>query len=126
MTTAIKAITARIPHLCDGCHWTPGLRGLPTIAPGHRYLRHVVFPNDLTNQSDRPFTNTECVACAENRDSAGLLVAGACATFCHGEVPCARPLRHDGDHSCLRCIDTAGLAEQLRDRKPARLGAVAP
>jgi hypothetical protein len=61
-TTAVKALTARIPHKCDSCHWTPGLRGVPTIAPGHRYLRHTVFPNDETNQSHRPYSVNECVA----------------------------------------------------------------
>ena len=108
MTTAVKAFTARIPHRCDSCpHWETGLRGEPTILPGHRYLRHTVFPNDETNQSNRPYSINECVACAEERDSAGLLVAGACSTFCHGTVPCALPLRHDGDrHSCRRCTNT--------------------
>lgn len=102
--TAVKALTARIPHKCDSCHWTAGLRGVPTILPGHRYLRHTVFPNDETNQSDRPYSINECVACAEERDStAGLLVAGACTTFCHGEVPCALPVKHDGDHLCRCC-----------------------
>lgn len=105
-THATKAVTARIPHLCDSCHWTPSLRGVATILPGHRYLRHTVFPNDETNQSHRPYSINECVACAEERDSAGLLVAGACSTFCHGTVPCALPRRHDGDHSCRRCINT--------------------
>lgn len=111
MTTAVKALTARIPHLCDSCHWTPSLRGVATILPGHRYLRHTVFPNDETNQSNRPYSINECVECAEERDSAGLLVAGACSTFCHGTVPCALPLRHDGDHSCRRCTnDSAAVA----------------
>jgi hypothetical protein len=106
---ATKALTARIPHLCDSCHWTPSLRGMPTILPGHRYLRHTVFPNDETNQSNRPYTLTECVPCAEERDSAGVLVAGASSTFSHGTVPCALPLRHDGDHSC-RCCTNASAA----------------
>lgn len=110
MTTTVKALTARLPHLCDGCHWAPSLRGVPTIAPGHRYLRHVAFPGDEVNQSDRPFSNTECVACACERDSsAGLLVAGACSEFCCVMVPCARPFRHDGDHSCRLCFKGEGL-----------------
>lgn len=107
MSTAVKARTARIPHLCDSCHWIPGLRGVPTIAPGHRYLRHVAFPCDEVNQSHRPYSLNECVACAEERDSAGLLVAGACSTFCCGDTPCARPFRHDSDHSCRRCMRTS-------------------
>lgn len=106
MATTVKAQTARTPHLCDNCHWTPSLRGIPTIAPGHRYLRHVAFPGDEVNQTDHPLSLTECVACACERDShAGLLVAGACSTWCCGDVPCARPFRHDGDHSCRRCTD---------------------
>lgn len=105
MTVTVKARTARIPHLCDGCHWTPSLRGVPTIAPGHRYLRHVAFPGDEANQTDRPHTNTECIACLAARDETGpLLLADACATFCHGDVPCARPLGHGGDHECRRCL----------------------
>jgi hypothetical protein len=106
MTTAIQARTARIAHLCEGCHWTPSLRGTPTIAPGHRYLRHTAFPDGEINQSDRPYSVTECVACLSQRDQAApLLIAGACSTFCHGELPCARPYGHDGDHSCRRCLD---------------------
>jgi hypothetical protein len=104
MATTVKSVTARIPHRCDGCHWSPGRRGVPTIAPGHRYLRHVAFPGDDVNQTDRPISNIECVACACGRESsAGLLVAGACSTFCCGDVPCALPFEHDGDHSCRRC-----------------------
>lgn len=106
-TYVTKAFTARVPHVCESCHyWETGLRGKSTILPGHRYLRHTVFPNDETNQSHRPYSINECVSCAEERDSAGLLVADACTTFCHGTVPCALPLKHDGDHSCRRCTDT--------------------
>jgi hypothetical protein len=113
MSTTIQARTARKPHLCDSCHWTPSLRGKPTIAPGHRYLRHVAFPEGPSgevNQTNRPFTNTECVACACAREATdGLLLAEACATFCCGDVPCARPFKHGGDHSCRRCalVDAA-------------------
>jgi hypothetical protein len=104
MATTALARTARTPHQCDGCRWTSGSRGLATIAPGHRYLRHVAFPGDDVNQSNRPMVNAECVACACTRDtSAGLLQAGACSTFCCGDVPCALPHRHDGVHSCRRC-----------------------
>lgn len=103
-TYTTKALTARVPHVCESCHhWETDLRGKGTILPGHRYLRHTVFPNDETNQSGRPYSINECVACAEERDSAGLLVAGACTTFCHGTVPCALPVKHDGDHSCRQC-----------------------
>lgn len=33
---------------------------------------------------------------------------GACQTFCHGDVPCARPDGHEGEHSCRRCIERGG------------------
>lgn len=108
MNTTVQARTARKPHLCDGCHWTPSLQDKPTIAPGHRYLRHVAFPDGEINQSDRPYINTECVACLSDRDPDGpLLTAGACATYCCSLTPCARPLNHDGDHECRRCLDRA-------------------
>lgn len=111
-TTIVRAVTARIPHLCTGCYWDSSLRGIPTIAPGHRYLRHVTFPDEDVNLSRRPVALAECVACACDREpSAGLLVAGACATFCCGDVPCARPFPHDGEHACRRCTaaHAAGL-----------------
>jgi hypothetical protein len=114
MSYAVKARTARIPHLCDGCHWTPSLRGQPTILPGHRYLIHTAFPGAEVNHSNRPYTNTECVACACERDKAfDLLVAGACTTHCCGDVPCARPVRHDGDHSCRRCAAVVARTEAV-------------
>jgi hypothetical protein len=104
MTTAVRARTARKAHLCEGCHWTPSLRGKPTILPGHRYLLHTAFPGDDVNQGNRPRSMKECVRCAVAREStAGVLEANACSTFCHGETPCARPLRHDGWHSCRDC-----------------------
>ncbi|WP_157254834.1 hypothetical protein [Nonomuraea typhae] len=108
MTTMANARTARIPHLCASCHGTPNLRGVPTIAPGHRYVRHVAFPGDEVNQAKRPVSHNECIACAEERDpSAGLVVVGACSTFCCGDTPCALPFRHDSNHSCRRCINLA-------------------
>lgn len=106
MSTTVLARTARKPHSCDGCHWTPSLRGKATIAPGHRYLRHVAFPGDEVNQdSDQPYTNTECIACAEARGATELSrgLALACCTYCCGDVPCALLVRHEGDHSCRRC-----------------------
>lgn len=113
MTTTVKGVTARKPHLCDNCHWNPSLRGITTIAPGHRYLRHVAFPDGDVNTSDHPVVLIECVACAEERDSpTGFLVGGACTTFCHGDVPCALPFRHGCDrHSCVRCATEAARAE---------------
>lgn len=106
MNTTVKARTARIARYCDVCHWTPSLRGVATIAPGHRYLRHVTFPGADGNESGRVITNTECIACLDDREThGGVLIAGACATFCHGDVPCALPFKHGGDHSCRRCIE---------------------
>lgn len=115
MTTTAKGVTARKPHLCDTCHWDTNLRGTHTIAPGHRYLRHVAFPDGDINASDHPVVHTECVACAEDRDShAGALVGGACTTFCHGDVPCALPLKHGGDHSCRCCTASSTTTPTIR------------
>jgi hypothetical protein len=115
MSFTVKAITARLPHKCDNCHWTPTLRGSATIATGHRYLRHVTFPGDEANPTGHPISLIECVACACERDpSAGLLIAGACSTFCCGDVPCARPPHRDGDHSCRRCMPGDELGGESR------------
>lgn len=105
MSTAIKARTARIAHLCERCNYTN--RDTPSIAPGHRYLRHTAFPDGgEVNATHRPFSVTECVACLSDRDPDGpLLTADACATYCCALTPCARPLRHDGDHECRQCLD---------------------
>ena len=76
---------------------------LQTILPGHRYARHLVSAGDEVCGGDRPWTMIECVACLERRKyGAATLEAGACGTFCHGDTPCARPFRHDGEHSCRR------------------------
>lgn len=104
MTATVRARTARKAHLCEGCHWTPSLRGQPTIAPGHRYLLHTAFPDGDEITAEHPYSLKECVSCAEEREyAAATIVAGACGTFCCGDVPCARPHPHDGEHSCLRC-----------------------
>lgn len=100
----MRARTARIPHLCESCSWTPSLRGVPTIMPGHRYLLHTAFPDGEINTSERPYALKECVSCAEGRTGDGVLLAGSCSRFCCGVVLCARPYRHDGDHSCRRCV----------------------
>lgn len=100
MSTTVKAVTARKQHPCDTDY--PG--GGHVITPGHRYLRHTAFPGDDVNPTDRPWTLTECVACACRRnDGELLLITTVCLTFCCGDVPCARPVRHDGHHSCQRC-----------------------
>lgn len=101
--TTVQARTARIAHLCENCHWSPSLRGQPTIFPGHRYLLHTAFPDGLTVTSDAPYSLKECVACAEERDLTMRGTHLACCTFCCGEIPCARPFKHDGDHSCRHC-----------------------
>ena len=107
MSTTVKGVTARKRHRCDEASWT----GLHFIAPGHRYLRHVAFPGDDVNGSDQPWVFRQCVACAEGREyGASTLTAGACGTFCCGDVPCALPFKHDGDHSCRRCITSGGAA----------------
>lgn len=104
--SVVQARTARKPHLCTDCSWTPSLRGVATIAPGHRYLRHVAFPGDEGHEEGtRPWALLQCVACACQVDpTAGLLAAGACSTYCCGDVPCARPEQHGGGHSCSRCV----------------------
>lgn len=120
MIATVKAVTARIPRACDSCY-SCGRRG-PVIIPGHRYLRHVTFPNIDTNQSSHPIVHTECVACACERDPAlGTLDAGACATSCCGDTPCAMPFKHDGGHSCLRCADTAVPQMETITRPDGRL-----
>lgn len=102
--TATKAVTARNRHRCDA-----GYYEVHIIARGHRYLRHTVFPSHDVAGSDRPYNVTECVSCVEEREyAAGTLTAGACSQFCHGETPCALPLKHDGDHSCRRCATPGG------------------
>lgn len=104
--TTLLGRTSRTRRFCDSCHWLASLRGSPTIAPGHRYVRHVTFPGADGNESGRVQVNVECVACLGDREPhGGLLIAGACSTFCHGELPCALPERHAGDHSCRRCVE---------------------
>jgi hypothetical protein len=79
------------------------VRKLPLEAVAARRTDDPARP-PLPAAHDRPYSLKECVACAcERDDSAGLLVAEACATFCHGTLPCALPFKHDGDHSCRKC-----------------------
>lgn len=104
MSTTVQARTARKPRRCGNCQWSHALRGVDTIAPGHRYLRHVAFPGDEANGADTPWVIAECVACACDREpSNGLLMVNACSTFCCGDVPCAKPFNHKDGHSCRRC-----------------------
>jgi hypothetical protein len=115
MATTIKAVTARKRHRCDES-WGD----VHFIAPGHRYLRHVAFPDDDVNGSDQPWVLRQCVACAEDRhEPTGATVGGACVRHCCGDVPCAMPIEHDGDHSCRRCATD----EELLRRGGTREGA---
>ncbi|MEK8108680.1 hypothetical protein NKG94_34605 [Micromonospora sp. M12] len=78
-----------------------------------------MFPGDI-NTSGKPWTSIECVACAAERDdSAPMLLANACGTYCHGVTPCARPFRHEGDHECQQCLAEARTADPL-DTVPCR------
>jgi hypothetical protein len=91
MTVIMTARTARIWHTCSTC-------ARQAIAPGHRYLLHTELPQ-LT-------VTKECIGCAQERDDFAPVLAGACASYCHGVEPCALPHRHTDDNSsCRRCID---------------------
>ena len=113
MSETVKARTARKPHLCEGCHWTPSLRGKPTIAPGHRYLLHTAFPGHDVLAVNKPFSVKECVACAEATGSTERSrgIALACVTVCCGDIPCALLHKHDGGHSCRRCAFDRGVRD---------------
>lgn len=110
MSTTVKAVTARKQHRCDTVWGEVHL-----IQPRHRYLRHVAFPDDDVNGSDRPWVLRECVACVEEREGCAMFTAGACSMFCHGTTPCALPFKHNGDHSCLRCAVEAARAAATRE-----------
>lgn len=104
MAIATSAHTAREARIChEHNHGGPA----HVIAPGHRYLRLVLFPGDI-NTSGRPWVNNKCIACANRYDATrGTVEGGACSANCcvfttHNS-PCALPLGHEGDHSCLRC-----------------------
>ena len=99
-TVTVVARTARKPHPCEDCHWDASLRGTATIAAGHRYLIHTAYPGGEI-ETATPYRLKQCVrhAVATSRDH----LTGACLSHCCGDNPCARPDRHDGDHSCHRC-----------------------
>lgn len=103
-----RGVTARIPHECDSCHWTPSLRGVATILPGHRYLSHTAFPGDEGfEEGTRPARLTECASCAIGRDAPTAGLYGICGTFCHGTTPCALPFEKGApghDHACRECL----------------------
>lgn len=104
MSTAVRARTARKAHRCETCRHR-------SIAPGHRYLLHTLFPGDI-NSSGRPWVSKECIACVEKREEGdGLLVADACSSFCCALEPCALVIRHAGDHHCGRdALDLVGAS----------------
>jgi hypothetical protein len=93
MSTTTRARTARKNHRCSECL-------LAVILPGHRYLLHTTFPNDVIQAVT---VSKECLSCACEQGEDYRL--DACMGFCCGDVPCARPFRHDGDHSCRRCAE---------------------
>lgn len=101
--TTAKAVTARKRRLCDA-----GYREVHVIAPGHRYLRHTVFPSHDVAGSDRPYNVTECASCVERREYEEAPELNACSTWCCGDLPCALPVKHGGDHSCRRCAAAGG------------------
>ena len=112
--TATSIRTARIPHPCDSCHWTPSLRGVATILPGHRYLIHTAFPGDAGHEEgQRPAALKECVACAADRTGDDpIILAVACGAYCCALTPCALPVRHGGEHSCRRCAEDRARDER--------------
>lgn len=121
MPTTATAQTARKAHDCDSCFLAGRRRR--TIRPGHRYLRHVAFPDGEVNQGPAPVVSRECVGCVGERDDyEPLLVAGACSSFCCGTEPCALPFQrgapshNGGEHSCRRCTADQADAEAAEDR----------
>lgn len=94
------ALTAAKAHYCSTCQPERLHRGVPVIARGYLHLRHVSYPG---NTQGRPVTTRECISCANERDDFTSLLAGACATSCHGHSLCALPLGHGGSHSCSHC-----------------------
>lgn len=86
-----RARTARTVRWCEHCN-------RHSILPGHRYLIHTLFPGHDACPPDRPVQLAECTAHAFERHEDYRL--DVCGTYCHGIEPCARPFRHDGEHSC--------------------------
>lgn len=93
---ALTARTARKTHRCAeaaGC----------IIRPGHRYIRFVAFPGHEAVSGSRPWVVKECIVHAARFVTDADMVAGACGSYCCALDPCARPARHDGEHSCRNC-----------------------
>lgn len=89
----VAARTARKVHRCEDCRWR-------SIAPGHRYEIHTVFPGHDIISTDKPVALKRCMACAIDADVVAAHTGDACGTYCHGVTPCARPFGHVGDCSC--------------------------
>lgn len=101
--------TARKAHTCETCSrrdvngtWSQPIR------PGHRYVRHVVFPcDDGFEDVSRPQSIRECASCAIERDAYAARECGICGTYCCGIAPCALPLekgRPGHGHQCRECV----------------------
>lgn len=111
--SAIKGVTARAAHPCETCSrrdvngtWTQPIR------PGHRYLRHVVFPGDEGfEEGTRPQSVRECAGCAIERDGDAAITYGICGSYCHGIRPCVLPVAArpgpDHEHQCRECVREA-------------------
>ncbi|GGN39680.1 hypothetical protein FHR83_006666 [Actinoplanes campanulatus] len=110
-----RARTARVPHECDSCYWTPSLRGVATILPGHMYLEHVAFPGDEGfEEGEQPARLRECATHAIERDDFAATQYGICGSYCHGTNPCVLPFQKGApghDCVCRECItETAAVA----------------
>jgi hypothetical protein len=106
-------VTARKAHPCETCSrrdvngtWTTPIR------PGHRYVRHVVFPGDDGFEDiTRPQSVRECAGCAIERDSFNATLYGICGSSCCGTTPCALPFEKGApchEHHCGECVREAG------------------
>ncbi len=95
--------TARKHYSCD-----EGTRR-HRIAPGDRYLRHVIFPGHDVLNPDKPITLRECVACAIEHGREHE--TGACQTYCCSVEPCPKPFGHAGDHGCPICTPAPPIKE---------------
>ena len=87
--------TARKLYRCDPC------RG--PIRVGHRYRRLTLFPGHCGNSAKVPSVLRVCLYCDLRDDDGAHLFANACASWCCGDTPCARPFGHPDDnigHSC--------------------------
>lgn len=104
--------TARIAHECDTCYWTPSLRGVAMILPGHRYLEHVAFPGDEGFEEGRqPARMKECGTHAMERDGFAATLYGICGSYCCGVQPCLLPaVKGSATHQCIckRCMSKEG------------------